>query len=186
METPALETENLILRPISLDDAPAIQKYFNNWNIIRNLSTIVPWPYPDDGAETFIRDIALPKVETGESHIWVIVPKDGPDEAIGVVDYHEIIDDGGSRGNWLAEPFHGRGYMTEAITAIQDFLFFEAGIDRMVIVNAKINNASSRVQQKTGGRFIGTGHLEHHNGETEIEKWEVTRESWAAFRGLDL
>lgn len=45
MQTPQLETERLILRPLALSDAPAIQRHFDNWNIIRHLSTVVPWPY---------------------------------------------------------------------------------------------------------------------------------------------
>jgi RimJ/RimL family protein N-acetyltransferase len=53
MLTPRLETERLILRPMALSDAPAIQRHFNNWNIIQNLATVVPWPYPADGAGDF-------------------------------------------------------------------------------------------------------------------------------------
>ena len=55
MDTPTLQTGRLILRPLALSDAPAIQRHFNNWNIIQNLTSVVPWPYPDDGAETFIK-----------------------------------------------------------------------------------------------------------------------------------
>jgi len=55
MDTPTLQTDRLILRPLALPDAPAIQRHFSNWNVIRNLSKVVPWPYPDDGAETFTR-----------------------------------------------------------------------------------------------------------------------------------
>src|SRR5690242_7386141 len=35
MLAPTLLTERLILRPLALSDAPAIQRHFNNWNIIR-------------------------------------------------------------------------------------------------------------------------------------------------------
>jgi hypothetical protein len=30
-----------------------MQRHFDNWNIIRHLSTVVPWPYLADGVETF-------------------------------------------------------------------------------------------------------------------------------------
>jgi hypothetical protein len=31
----------LILRPLALSHAPAIQRHFNNWNIIQNLAAVV-------------------------------------------------------------------------------------------------------------------------------------------------
>ena len=65
MDTPTLLTDRLTLRPLALSDAPAIQRHFNNWNIIRNLATVVPWPYPDDGAETFIKR-QLSRIAAGE------------------------------------------------------------------------------------------------------------------------
>ena len=60
-DIPVLETERLILRPLELADAPAVQKTFPQWEIVKHLSSAsIPWPYPPDGAMTFIRDIALP------------------------------------------------------------------------------------------------------------------------------
>jgi hypothetical protein len=40
MDTPTLYTRRLILRPLALSDASAIQRHFNNWNIIQNLATV--------------------------------------------------------------------------------------------------------------------------------------------------
>jgi len=65
MATPILTTERLTLRPLALSDAPAIQRHFDNWNIIRNLATVVPWPYPADGAESFVR-LQLDQIAAGE------------------------------------------------------------------------------------------------------------------------
>ncbi|MCB9995695.1 MAG: GNAT family N-acetyltransferase [Rhodospirillales bacterium] len=182
METPVLETDRLILRPITLDDAPAVQKYFNNWNIIKNLSLAVPWPYPDDGAESFIRDNVLPSVEKGESIVWVITVKDHGDEAVGVIDYRVDGREEGNRGFWLAEPFWRQGYMTEAVTAMQDYIFFDLDIERMIVMNIHTNEGSRRVKQKNGAQFIGTKELEHREGGSKTEMWEITRESWTAIR----
>ena len=85
--TPAIQTHRLVLRPLALSDAPAIQRHFNNWNIIRRLASVVPWPYPDDGAETFIRQ-QLEKIAAGEEiYQWVLVPRDGDGEAIGNITF---------------------------------------------------------------------------------------------------
>ena len=48
--TPVLETPRLILRPLRASDAPTIQRRFPQWEVVRFLSAIVPWPYPPDGA----------------------------------------------------------------------------------------------------------------------------------------
>ena len=183
MKTPLLETERLFLRPATLADAPAMQKYFNNWNIIKNLSTVVPWPYPDDGAETFLRDMALPKAEKGEIHIWVITCKENGEEAIGVIEYRFSDEEKtGNRGFWLAEPFWGRGYMTEAVAAVQDFLFFDIGIEKMKVTNASSNKGSARVKEKTGAKYLGSIDCEHHEGGRAADLWEITKEGWAEFR----
>lgn len=56
---PELETKRLILRPLELADADQIQILFPQWEIVRYLARRVPWPYPPDGALTFIRDSRL-------------------------------------------------------------------------------------------------------------------------------
>ncbi len=57
---PDLATETLLLRPLVLEDHSAIQAIFLQWQIVRHLNPLVPWPYPADGALTFLRDVALP------------------------------------------------------------------------------------------------------------------------------
>ena len=52
MDTPTLYTERLILRPLELADAEAIQRLFPHWEVVRYLNALVPWPYPTDGALT--------------------------------------------------------------------------------------------------------------------------------------
>ena len=182
--TPVLVTERLRLRPLSLGDAPAIQRHFDNWNIIQHMSVAVPWPYPADGAETWVRDFMLPKMQAGEVLAWVLELRAGPPGAIGLLEYRPATEDrGDNRGFWLAEPWHGQGLMTEAVTAFQDYVFFELDLPRIVVMNASSNRASRRVKEKTGARFLGTVTMEHNSGETVTERWEVTREDWAALRG---
>lgn len=183
MKTPVLETERLILRPVTLDDTPAIQKYFNNWEIVQHLSAAIPWPYPDDGAETFLKDNVMPRVAKGDAHVWALTLKEN-DECIGLLDFGTSAEENaaGNRGFWLAEHLHGKGYMTEAVSAVNDFVFSVLKIPSFMVVNAKVNSRSRRVKEKTGARFIRTVSLLHHNGETESELWEVTRENWEKVR----
>jgi len=65
MPVPALATPRLLLRPLTLADAPALQHAFPQWEIVRFLANRVPWPYPEDGTLAFIRDAALPAMARG-------------------------------------------------------------------------------------------------------------------------
>jgi ribosomal-protein-alanine N-acetyltransferase len=179
MDTPTIMTERLILRPLALSDAPAIQRHFNNWNIIRNLATVVPWPYPDNGAESFIK-LQLGKIATGEEvYQWVLALRPGDGEAIGNIHFRPGMDNPkGNRGFWLAEPYWNRGLMTEAIAAVNDFAFGTLGIEGFYVCNVASNAASRRVKQKTGAEFVGYIELPHHNGQSKAEQWKVTRENW--------
>ncbi len=188
MKTPILETERLILRPISLDDAAALQKHFNDWEIIKYLSGNVPWPYPDYGTNDFLENIALPNIKKGRDIMWVLVPKDGADKGnpIGNIHYRLVSQVKDSdRGFWLGRAYHGQGLMTEAVCATQDYMFFKYGLTSFRVRNVQSNIGSHRIKEKTGASFIRLedepcGHID---GPTEI--WEVTRENWAKIRGWD-
>jgi len=55
-----LETPRLWLRGPSLGDVPAYQRHFADYEVIRHLSAAVPWPYPEDGVEQWLRNVVLP------------------------------------------------------------------------------------------------------------------------------
>jgi ribosomal-protein-alanine N-acetyltransferase len=183
MDTPVIQTRRLILRPMALSDALAIQRHFNNWNIIRNLATVVPWPYPDDGAITFIKR-ELAKIVAGEEiYYWALVLRSGDGEAIGNIHFRPRAEGRpGNRGFWLAEPYWKKGLMTEAVAAANDFAFLTLGLESFVVCNVASNVASRRVKQKTSAEFVGYIELPHHNGESKSEQWKVTRESWLGRR----
>ena len=179
MQTPIIYTRRMILRPLTLSDAPAIQRHFNSWNIIKNLAAVVPWPYPDDGAETFIKQ-QLEKMAFGEEIFqWVLVLRDGDGEAIGNINFRRRAEGGkGNRGFWLAEPYWNRGLMTEAVAAVNEFAFQTLGLESFFVCNAASNEASRRVKQKTGAEFVDFIELKHHNGQSRSEKWIVRSEHW--------
>jgi hypothetical protein len=62
---PELTTPRLILRPLVLADSDAVQRLFPRIEVVRFLASRVPWPYPADGAFTFLRDVVLPGMERG-------------------------------------------------------------------------------------------------------------------------
>jgi ribosomal-protein-alanine N-acetyltransferase len=106
--TPTLETPRLLLRPLELADAPQLQLVFPYWEIVRYLAPQVPWPYPPDGACRYIRDMALPSIERGETWQWTLRLKSNPDQIIGSIDLRTKEND--NRGFWLALPWQRQGH----------------------------------------------------------------------------
>ena len=177
MKVPILKTERLVLRPITLDDAPAFQKYFNDWDIIKHMRVFVPWPYPDDGAITYICDDVLPKITEGKLWAWAITLKDGEGEAIGLINYRSGAEAGGNSGFWLAKKYQRQGLMSEAVFAVNDFRFDSLDVDSFVLSNVKGNIGSRRIQEQSGAIYLYDEHDEYHSGDV-AEIWTITKESW--------
>ena len=178
MKTPILKTDRLILRPVSFDDAPAIQKYFNNWNIIQQLPKEVPWPYPEGAAEYYMKEDLFPRIESGDTHSWVLALKEGDGEAIGSIEFRLKKARDGNRGFWLAEPYWRQGLMSEALFPVHEFVFGALGVTEFTVCNAIGNDKSTRVKEKTGAVLEGIIDLPHHNGMDQAELWSVTKDSW--------
>jgi [ribosomal protein S5]-alanine N-acetyltransferase len=176
--TPALETERLVLRPLVAADAPTLQRRFPRWEIVRWLSTRVPWPYPPDGAERYVA-FAQEEMARGEKHHWAIRLKDGPDELIGCIDLWP--DDGKSRemrGFWLDPEFQGRGLMTEAANRVTDYALRELGWPHLWVGNAEANHASARVKERQGARLVEFASGRFVEGESRRMVWLIERDAW--------
>ncbi|MBP2295926.1 GNAT family N-acetyltransferase [Azospirillum rugosum] len=175
-----MTTARLLLRPLVLEDAPAIQRHFPHWEIVRFVNGRVPWPYPADGALTYLRDIALPAMARGEEWHWSIRLKDRPDDLIGAIAL--MAQEGNNRGFWLGLPWQGQGLMSEAVEAVTDFWFEVLGNEVLRVPKAAANRASRRVSERTGMRMIRTETHAYVSGEHPTEVWEITRAEWRARR----
>jgi [ribosomal protein S5]-alanine N-acetyltransferase len=174
------QTARLILRPLALEDAPQIQAVFPQWEIVRYLKNIVPWPYPPDGALTYIRDIALPAIERGEQWMWTLRLNSAPEHIIGSITLTDRKAE--SRGFWLDPAFQGRGLMTEACVWVNDFWFETLGKPVLRVSKAVPNRASSRVSEKMGMRLVGYGEKDYVSGRFPSDIWEITAEEWRAWK----
>jgi ribosomal-protein-alanine N-acetyltransferase len=175
---PTLETARLLLRPIELADADQIQVIFPNWEIVKYLANKVPWPYPPDGALTFLRDHALPAIERGDEWLWTIRRKEDPAALIGVISLAKHETD--NRGFWIAPQWQGRGLMSEACDAVTGYWFETLKFPVLRVPKAISNEASRRISVKQGMRVIASGERDYVSGRLPSETWEVTVEEWRA------
>jgi [ribosomal protein S5]-alanine N-acetyltransferase len=137
---------------------------------------VVPWPYPSDGAETYIRDIALPAIAQGDEWIWTIRLKENPSQLIGSIGLKRSDDE--NRGFWLGVDWQGRGLMTEATEVVTDYWFNMLGFPVLRVPKAIANTASRRISEKNDMRVVATVERDYIIGRLPAEIWESTVEEW--------
>lgn len=174
------ETDRLILKQVSDCDFINWQKNFVDYEVIRNLSSLVPWPYPDNGVETFYKTTILPSLGINR-WLWGIFLKENPGELIGCVDlWREGRPE--NRGFWLAHKHWGKGLMTEAVAPIMEYAFTELGFEKLIFSNAEGNIRSRRVKEKAGAKLLRIEPANFVDPKfTHHEVWELTKENWKKF-----
>jgi [ribosomal protein S5]-alanine N-acetyltransferase len=174
---PELETSRLLLRSLELNDADQIQALFPHWEIVRYLATVVPWPYPPDGALTYIRNIALPAMERQELWQWTLRLKTDPHQIVGSITL--LRQPGNNRGFWIGLPWQGQGLMTEAVEVVTDYWFDILKFPLLRVPKAVPNAASRRISEKQGMRIVERGERDYVSGRFPTEIWEITAAEWA-------
>lgn len=176
-----LETERLILRQPTLDDAPDIQRYANHPEVARNTLSL-PHPYPEGAAEEFLRQVVLPGWEQGTDFVFAITRRD--DGAfMGVMGVHPQPQHHRAEvGYWVGAPFWSQGYATEALRRVIQFGFEELVLNRMHASYFTFNPASRRVMDKAGMTFEGVlREYMHKDGEyIDVGMCSLLRREWRA------
>ena len=180
---PVLETPRLILRPLEIADAVQVQLLFPRWEIVQHLANVIPWPYPADGAYTWIRNLALPAIERGEEWHWSLRLKTAPEDLIGMIgllspEKHKDHN----RGYWIGLPWQRQGLMTEACDAVTDYWFDVLKFPVLRVPKAVANVGSRRMSEKSGMRVIRTDERDYVSGRLPSETWEITAEEWRSRR----
>lgn len=178
--TPTLETPRLLLRPLELADAEQVQILFPQWEIVRHLANVVPWPYPLDGAHQFYRDVALAAAERGDAWHWTLRLKTDATRLIGSISLKK--DENDNRGFWLGLPWQRQGLMSEACDVVTDYWFDALKFPVLRVTKAIANTASRRISEKQGMRVAGTQERAYVSGRFPGEIWEITAEEWRARR----
>lgn len=154
--TQMLQTERLILRRFMESDAEAM---FQNWASSAENLTYVTWdPHPDvevtrNSIRNWVAFYANPNY-----YKWDICLKENPEQVIGdisIVEMHEE-DLSCEIGYVLGKNYWGRGLMTEALKAVLDFCFTQAGFQKVKDRYASLNLASGRVMEKAGMSYLKT------------------------------
>src|SRR3954465_11989236 len=106
-------TRRLLLRPGFPEDAPALARAIADEAIVRNLAT-APWPFRVRDAEAFLaspRDPVLPS-------FLVFERTDSAPQLVGSGGLGRRPSGAVEMGYWIARHHWGRGFATEACTAL--------------------------------------------------------------------
>jgi len=137
---------SLLLRSWQLTDVPNLVHYANNANIANNLTDGFPHPYTETHAQQFIQMAA-----NGNPVTIMAITIDGVAVGgIGLHLQHDIFRNNAELGYWLAEPFWGKGIVTEAIRQMVHYGFQQLPINRIFARPFGRNTASQRVLEKVG------------------------------------
>ena len=179
---PILETERLVLRPLRHDDAEALHPM-----------------YSDAEANTYGSHPATTTIEESRERLakaladtawraWAITLR-GDDTALGtaligtVASYEKRQGNVTEIGYILSREYWGRGYVTEAVTALIDLLFSEG--QRRVFADTDPDNAPSiAVLQRLGFTLEATlrAEWETHIGVRDSLIWGMLEDEWKAAR----
>lgn len=150
---PILETERLILRPITLDDAEACF----SWGSDERVARFMCYPTAKDISET-IAWIKTTLVDEEEWNWAFVLKSENRVIGTGGIGPNKFMD-----GYWgIGYNFHydywHKGYCTEAMRAIVDYAHNELGVNKICSDHAVDNPRSGKVMEKLGLKF-------HHYGE---------------------
>jgi RimJ/RimL family protein N-acetyltransferase len=139
----------LLLRPGFPEDAPALVAAIADQAIAHNLAN-VPWPYRMRDAEAFLaspRDPILPS-------LLVFERTHAAPQLVGACGLGRRPSGAVEMGYWIARPFWGRGYATEACRALVE-IARALGLPSLEGSHFIDNRASARVLDKLGFESLG-------------------------------
>jgi RimJ/RimL family protein N-acetyltransferase len=142
-------TPRLLLRPGFPEDASALAEAIADEAIVRNLSA-VPWPYRIRDAEAFLaspRDPILP-------FFLILERTESEPRLVGACGLGRRPSGNVEMGYWIARPFWGRGFATEACTTLID-IARTLGLQSLEGSHFLDNPASARVLEKLGFEPVG-------------------------------
>ena len=152
--TQMLQTDRLILRRFVESDAEAM---FQNWaSSAENLAYVTNY------------------------YKWAICLKENPEQVIGDISIVEMNEKDSSCeiGYILGKNYWGRGMMTEALKAVLDFCFTQAGFQKVRARYASLNPASGRVMEKAGMSYLKTiaNGVERKDYVADLIYYQISRE----------
>ena len=144
---PIVETERLVLRPVTLDDAKAMFEYASDRENTRyTFST-------NQSLEETRNNIAQFYLANPLGRWGIELKSNG--QFIGTIDLHKIdtVLKKAAIGYIINKKYWNQGLTTEANRAVIELAFEKIGMNKLTALHDKDNPASGKVMEKSGMRF---------------------------------
>lgn len=170
-----IETERLILRDASVDDAEDMFEYAKLEEVTKYLS----WkPHLSVKDSEKILDLLSKEAKEKDSYVLKAIVLKENDKMIGTIDAR-IFGDGlkdAEFGYCLNPKYWKQGYMSEALKAFMEALHKEHGVENVFGSFERENIASKRVMQKNEMYYYETVRRNFKNkGEVELIRYKELR-----------
>lgn len=176
-----LETQRLILRPWTEEDAPELYRYASDPRV----GPIAGWPVHTSVEHS--REIIREVFSAPETYAVVLKETGLPVGSVGILRGEGANAPLGEReaeiGYWIGVPYWGRGMIPEAVDKLLERCFHALNCTAVWCDHADGNERSRRVMEKCGFRY-------HHTVEGEwneligasrtVHYTCLTREEWEA------
>ncbi|MBS2211817.1 GNAT family N-acetyltransferase [Carboxylicivirga mesophila] len=145
-----LQTKRLIIRPIDADDATALFKYRSD----KEANQYQGWiPETIADAEAFIAKVAK-QVNVPDTWFQLVLIEPATQQIIGDVGLHFFDSDNQQVeiGCTIDKTFQGRGFATEALEVVVDYLFNHLSKHRIITSIDPANSSSIKLVERLGFR----------------------------------
>lgn len=146
------------IRLVQMKDAKFVQEYATDIRISETSN--VPYPYPEDGAESWAR-MVINRREQGISIVFSVFQEE---QFAGVMSINAINNENKTAelDYWIAVPFWHKGIATEAARLAIEYAFNELNLETLRSACLAKNKGSSKVLEKNG--FIKTNEFVFQDG----------------------
>ena len=154
--TKHLETEHLILRRFTLEDAEAM---YENWAHDDEVTKFLSWPtHPNIEVTRYVLGEWVSHYSDDDFYQWAIVPKECDGKPVGSIGVVKVFNDISAVqiGYCLGRKWWHQGITSEALNTIIGFFFNEVGMERIEAIHDTRNPNSGGVMKKCGMKHEGT------------------------------
>ncbi len=177
--TQTIETPRLILRRARREDAKPM---FRNWASDPKVTKYLTWPTYETVETAYpILDLWISEYEKLNYYQWMIELKElgEPIGSISAVRQNEKIEEA-EIGYCIGSQWWHKGIMTEALSAVIEYLFTQVGMNRIAARHNPNNPHSGGVMRKCGMKYEGTNRAcdRNNQGICDAAQYAILRSEW--------